>query len=187
MTDYSVFPDDTPKPEDDGACDHLLGAESPRLALPSTSGVQVDLREATKALTVIYCYPKTGRPDVDLPEGWDQIPGARGCTPQTCGYRDECAQFEALGAAVYGLSVQGTDYQKEMADRLAVPFEVLSDSEHEFAEAMRLPTFTAGGERLLKRVTLVFKDHKVQKFFYPIFPPGEDAERVLSYLQSVQG
>ncbi|MBV8217728.1 MAG: redoxin family protein, partial [Solirubrobacterales bacterium] len=153
------------------------------LELPSTGGADVALDELGPGRSVLYVYPMTGQPGVDLPEGWNQIPGARGCTPEACGFRDHYAELRAAGAAtVYGLSSQSTAYQAELAGRLGLPFEVLSDPGHELAGALNLPTFTAGGERLYKRLTLIIADGRIEHVFYPIFPPDEHAAQVLGWL-----
>jgi peroxiredoxin len=172
------------EPADDGACDHLPGMELPSIGLPSTAGRVVDLGALPPGRTVIYCYPMTGVPGRPLPGGWDLIPGARGCTPQSCGFRDHHAELARLGAAVFGLSTQTTSYQREMAERLALPFEVLSDAELRLASTLRLPTFEADGMRLLKRVTLVVRDGRIEHVFYPVFPPDRSAEQVIAWLES---
>ena len=180
------LPADLPAPEDDGAADHLPGTAMPHLELPSTCGPR-GLRSISsdRAGPSLYIYPMTGQPGVDLPEGWNAIPGARGCTPETCGFRDHYAELKAAGAAaVYGLSSQSTDYQAELAERLGLPFEILSDTGHELAEALDLPTFTAGDQRLYKRLTLVIADGRIEHVFYPIFPPDEHAAQVLAWLSA---
>ncbi len=177
------LPEDLPAPEDDGACDHLPGMTLPSLALPSTSGKQVDLSK-TKGRVVVYIYPRTGRPDQELPTGWNDIPGARGCTPQSCAFRDHHAELAALGADVFGLSTQTTEYQKEMADRLHLPFEVLSDADLEFARALKLPTFEVDGMTLINRTTLILRDGKIEKVFYPVFPPDKSADEVIEWLKA---
>jgi len=133
---------------------------------------------------VIYCYPMTGQPKVPLPEGWDQIPGARGCTPQSCAYRDHYQELQALNADVFGLSVQSTDYQREMATRLHLPFPVLSDAQYQFQMALNLPMFEAAGMTLLKRVTLIANQGRIEAVHYPIFPSDSDPAWVLDYLKS---
>lgn len=182
MSARTDLPDDIPVPTDDGACDHLPGRQLPSVALPSTQGRHVD-PAALEGTVVLYCYPMTGRPDVPLPEGWDEIPGARGCTPQSCSFRDHHAELRALGARVYGLSTQTSAEQREAADRLNLPFELLSDEQLEFCSAFDLPLFEADGRRLVKRLTLIAEDGRVVKVFYPVFPPGANAEQVLSWLQ----
>lgn len=183
MQNLTSLPDDLPRPEDDGAADHLTGTAMPSISLQSTRGRQVRLTDFPRR-TVLYIYPMTGRPDVALPDGWDMIPGARGCTPQACAFRDHHGELEALDTDVFGLSTQTTEYQREAAERLHLPFEILSDSEYRFTEALDLPTFEAGGMRLLKRLTLVLRDGIIEKVFYPVFPPDTHAELVCGYLQS---
>ena len=175
------LPDGLPVPEDDGACDHLPGKVLPSHSLPSTSGGPVNL-SALPGRTVVYCYPMTGRPDRDLPDGWDAIPGTRGCTPQSCGFRDHHGEIRALGARVFGLSTQDTTYQREAAERLGLPFELLSDEGLSFANALGLPTFEADGTTKIKRLTLVVDDGRIEKVFYPVFPPGENAGEVATWL-----
>ncbi len=177
---YDV-PMNLPEPEDDGACDHLPGMRMPSVSLMSTAGDSVDLSALTRT-TVVYCYPLTGKPEQDLPSGWDDIPGARGCTPQSCGFRDHHAELGELGARVFGLSTQNTAYQREAAERLHLPFRLLSDEKLELARALDLPTFEAEGMTLIKRVTLLVEDGKILKVFYPVFPPGRNAEDVLGWL-----
>lgn len=185
--DLYRLPDDLPVPVDDGACDHLRGAELPGLALPSTTGRTVSLHQLGAGPTVIYCYPRTGLPDQDPPGGlalWDAIPGARGCTPQACGYRDHHAELTALGATIYGLSTQSTEYQREVVTRLHLPFEILSDEKLEFVRALRLPTFRAAGFVLVRRLTLVTAGGRIRAVFYPVFPPDADAARVREWLEA---
>jgi len=181
---FEQLPADLPVPEDDGAADHLTGLPMPSLALPATTGGTVDLTEVTSPRVVVYAYPKTGRPGVPLPDGWDLIPGARGCTPESCDFRDHHGELAALGAGVFGLSSQSTDYQAEAADRLHLPFTLLSDERFELADALRLPTFTVEGERLYRRLTLVVRDGRVEHAFYPVFPPDGHAEQVLTWLRA---
>jgi peroxiredoxin len=176
------LPEGLPVPVDDGAAAHLVGMAVPPVRLRSTLGRMVDLASLTAPRTVIYAYPMTGVPGQALPEGWDMIPGARGCTPQSCGFRDHHAELAALGAEVFGLSTQSTDYQREMSERLHLPFEVLSDAEFELSDALRLPTFTVAGMRLLKRQTLILRDRYIEHVFYPVFPPNESAAKVLGWL-----
>ncbi len=183
MSDYMSLPADLPVPEDDGAADHLAGAALPQLTLTATGGDSVALDRLGAGRAVLYLYPLTGRPGVDLPEGWDAIPGARGCTPEACGFRDQFSQLRAAGAsAVYGLSSQDADYQAEFAERLALPFSMLSDPGMKLGEALDLPTFTAGGQRLYKRLTLIVANGRIEHVFYPIFPPDEHAAEVLGWL-----
>ena len=165
MTDFTALPSDLPRPVDDGACDHLAGLAMPPVRLPSTAGRLVDLGALGPGRTVIYCYPRTGRPGAPLPNGWDAIPGARGCTPQSCAFRDHHRELADLGAEVYGLSTQTTDYQREMAERLHLPFEVLSDARFALTDALRLPTFEVDGMRLIKRLTLIVRDQRIEHVF----------------------
>jgi peroxiredoxin len=178
-----VLPPDLPVPVDDGAADHLLGLRLPALELPATDGRQVRLDDGTAPRTVVYAYPRTGRPGRPPPDGWDLIPGARGCTPESCGFRDHHAELLALGAEVYGLSTQDTDYQRELVGRLQLLFAVLSDHELRLTNALRLPTFEAGGETLLKRLTLVIRDGSIEHLWYPVFPPDEHAVEVVRWLE----
>jgi len=168
MSSAFQLPSDLPAPIDDGACRHLPGMRVPSVVLPSTAGRMVDMGSLGAARTVIYCYPRTGVPGQALPQGWDAIPGARGCTPQTCSFRDHYAELAALGAEVFGLSTQTTDYQREMVQRLHVPYEVLSDANFRFCEALRLPTFEVEGMRLVKRLTLVIRNGIIETVFYPM-------------------
>lgn len=181
--DLYRIPEGIPAPTDDGAADHLPGASLPSLPLASTAGDAVDL-SALPGLTVVYCYPMTGRPDTELPEGWDEIPGARGCTPQSCAFRDHHAEIQALGARVFGMSTQSTDYQREAALRLGLPYELLSDEGLTFARTLGLPTFEVEGNTLLKRLTFVSENGRITKVFYPVFPPGENAAKVVEWLES---
>jgi peroxiredoxin len=175
------LPDGLPAPVDDEACDHLPGMRLPSVALPSTSGEPVDL-SSLPGRTILYCYPRTGRPGEDLPQGWNEIPGARGCTPQSCAFRDHHTQLRALGARVFGLSTQDTGYQQEAVDRLHLPFELLSDESLAFVQALGLPTFEVEGMTLIKRLTLVICDGRIEKVFYPVFPPDKNAEEVVGWL-----
>ena len=185
MVDLSKTPDDLPIPQDDGAARHLVGITLPRLSLLATNDKQIDLG-SFKDFLVIYCYPMTGQPNVALPDGWDQIPGARGCTPQSCSFRDHYQELKALKAEVVGLSVQTTDYQKEMAERLHLLFPVVSDVAYKFQKALNLPTFEAAGMTLLKRLTIIAKDGKIVTVHYPIFPSDSDPPWVIDYLKSSQ-
>lgn len=185
MQNFNVLPKDLPVPVDDGACDHLPELFLPSVNLLATSGRIVNLAELSGGV-VIYCYPMTGRPGVPLPDGWDQIPGARGCTPQSCAFRDHYRDLKALNAQVFGLSTQSSEYQREAAGRLHLPFELLSDSALQFAQALRLTTFEIAGMRLIKRLTLIARDGKIVKHFYPVFPPDKNADAVVSWLQNSQ-
>jgi len=185
MSDFQQLPGDLPVPQDDGAADHLPGLALPALTLTGTAGSRVALHDLPAGRTVLYLYPMSGRPGVDLPEGWDEIPGARGCTPEACAFRDHHADLLAAGAsAVYGLSSQATDYQAELAERLHLPFEVLSDPDLALADALSLPTFTADGPRLYARLTLIVSGGRIEHAFYPIFPPDGHAGEVLAWLRA---
>lgn len=175
------LPDDLPVPVDDGAGDHLPGMRLPGLALPATDGSAVDL-STLRGRSVVCVYPRTGRPDQPLPTGWDAIPGARGCTPQSCAYRDLAAELAALGARVLGLSTQETAYQREAAERLQLPFPLLSDKSLAFAAALALPTFEVDDMTLIRRLTLVANDGVIETVFYPVFPPDADAANVAAWL-----
>jgi peroxiredoxin len=176
------LPTGLPVPQDDGACAHLTGMRVPVLALPSTSGGMVDL-STLSGRTVVFCYPRTGRPDQSSAPGWDQIPGARGCTPQACAFRDHYAELKGFGIGeVYGLSTQDTAYQREAVDRLHLPFALLSDEKLAFAKALNLPTFEVEGVTLVKRVTLVVHSGKIEHVFYPVFPPDANAPAVIHWL-----
>ena len=180
----NVLPPNIPAPQDDGAADHLTGMTLPDLALPATSGGPVNLSKLA-GRTVLYIYPRTGVPGVDLPPGWNDIPGARGCTPQSCAFRDHHAELKTLGVAqLFGLSTQDTAYQQEAATRLHLPFAILSDEKLAFTKALRLPTFTVAGMTLLKRMALVIDGGKIVKVFYPVFPPDKNAEEVIAWIQA---
>ena len=171
-----------PAPVDDGAARHLAGARMASVPLPATDGETVDL-SALRGRTVVYAYPRTGRPGVENPEGWDMIPGARGCTPQSCSFRDHFAELKALGVhRLFGLSTQESEYQREAAERLHLPFPILSDEQLKLTRAMNLPTFETSGMTLLKRFTLVIEDGKVARVFYPVFPPDRNASDVIEWL-----
>jgi peroxiredoxin len=176
-----------PAPTDDGATSHLAGASIASVSLPATGGGTVDL-SALQGRIVIYAYPRTGRAGVQNPDGWDMIPGARGCTPQTCSFRDHFAELKALGVDhLFGLSTQSPDYQQEAADRLHLPFAILSDEQLKLTRVMDLPTFETGGMTLLKRFTLVINDGVVEHVFYPVFPPDRSAADVIEWLSQKAG
>ena len=182
MIDPMILPEGLPEPSDDGACAHLPGRAVPRIALPATNGELVVLADLP-GRTVVFAYPRTGRPGEPLPTpDWDQIPGARGCTPETCGFRDHHAELAGLGARVFGLSTQDTGYQAELAERLALPFPILSDAGLALTRALELPTFAAAGETLLRRFTLVLRDGTCEHAFYPVFPPDGHAAEVVAWL-----
>ena len=176
------LPADLPVPVDDGAAKHLTGMKVPAITLVSTSHRRLDMADVARERTVIYCYPRTGQQGAAIPKGWDEIPGARGCTPESCGFRDHYQKLRALGVQVYGLSTQTTEYQQEVVTRLHLPFEILSDVDFKFTKALRLPTFDFDGVTLLKRLTLVFSGGKIEKVFYPVFPPDKHAEEVIAWL-----
>lgn len=178
------LPPNLPKPIDDGGARHLTGMAVPDLALPSTANRLVNLSKITSPRIVVYAYPMTGRPGVALPAGWDDIPGARGCTLETCGFRDHHKDLARFKTEVFGLSTQDTAYQQEMVKRLEVPFEVLSDERFALQRALRLPTFTAGGMTLLKRLTMVVRGGRIEHVFYPVFPPDKHAEEVIAWLRT---
>ena len=179
------LPDGLPVPVDDGACDHLPGLRLPAIALPATVGSTIDL-SALSGRSVVYVYPRTGSPDQPLPTGWDAIPGARGCTPQSCSYRDLAAEFAALSARIFGLSTQDTAYQQEAVERLHLPFPLLSDESLVFPSALNLPTFEVDGLTLIRRLTLVVDEGAIETVFYPVFPPDADAANVASWLRARQ-
>jgi peroxiredoxin len=188
--DPTQLPDNLPAPDDDGAADHLPGLRMPSLALPTTRGdqVRVDVVPEPFEYLVVYAYPRTGRPGAELPPGWDEIPGARGCTPESCGFRDHADDLAEAGATVVGLSTQSTAYQQEAAERLGLPFPLLSDADLGLTRALDLPTFTTDledGSRatLLKRLTLVIREGRIVHAFYPVFPPDGHAEQVLEWLR----
>jgi peroxiredoxin len=184
MNDYLRLPADLPVPEDDGAASQLPGMNAPHLELPGTAGETIRIDALGSGRTVIYIYPLTGRPGTDLPEGWDSIPGARGCTPESCGFRDHHQDLLAAGAVrVFGLSSQDTDYQREVVERLHLPFQMVSDPTLSLADVLNLPTFEAGGLTLYKRLTLIIRDGVIEHAFYPIFPPSGHAQQVLAWLR----
>jgi len=186
MTAYdpTVLPDDLPVPVDDGAATHLWDAPLPPFELAATDGSVVRL-DRLPGRVVVYAYPRTGRPnEPHLVEDWDAIPGARGCTPESCAFRDHHHDLKQAGASlVFGLSTQDTDYQRETAERLHLPFALLSDADLEMTKALRLPTFEVAGQTLLKRFTLVVSDGRIEHVFYPVFPPDKHAEEVLAWLR----
>jgi peroxiredoxin len=185
--DPRVLPPDLPVPEDDGAAAHLPGTSLPSLALPDTGGGTVDL-SAQSGPAVVFAYPRTGRPGVDLPGGedsWNAIPGARGCTPELCGVRDDHAALRELGDAVFGLSTQDTAYQREAVERLGLTYPLLSDESLALTRALRLPTFEAGGLTLLRRLTLILRDGVVADLIYPVFPPDRAAAQAAERLRAL--
>jgi peroxiredoxin len=183
QTNLNQLPANLPRPKDDGGARHLKGVSLPDLELPSTANRRVNLSKVAAPRIVIYAYPMTGRSDRPLPQGWDDIPGARGCTPETCGFRDHHKDLARLQTEVFGVSTQDTPYQQEMVTRLEVPFEVLSDEHMELTRALTLPTFTVEGMTLLKRLTLVARNGRIEHVFYPVFPPDKHAEEVIAWLK----
>ena len=177
MSLYSL-PSGLPVPEDDGAADHLVGLALPDLVLESSRGPR-NVRE----FAVVYVYPRTGQPGVEVPQAWDAIPGARGCTPESCAFRDRSDAFSRLGVRVAGLSTQTVDEQREFAQRNAMPFPVLADPERHLGDALGLPTFEFADAMLYKRLTLVAEGGEIVKVFYPVFPPDEHPAEVLAWLQ----
>lgn len=177
--DWSILP----TPTDDGAADHLNGRALPAQPLPATDGSSVVLN-ALDGTLVVYVYPMTANPEVPLPNDWDMIPGARGCTPQSCAFRDHFAELKAAGAShVFGLSAQSTAWQQEAATRLHLPFALLSDADLAFADGLDLPRFEANGQTLLKRITLIARQGRIVKWFYPVFPPDQNAVDVVAWLK----
>jgi peroxiredoxin len=187
MVDPYTLPDDLPRPVDDGAADHLEGTALPPTELAGTDDSSVRL-DRLPGLTIVYAYPRTGRPgEPSLVDGWDLIPGARGCTPETCAFRDHHAEMLAAGAgAVFGLSTQDSAYQRELAERLHLPFAILSDHALELTRALDLPMFEAAGETLIKRLTLAIRDGRIERVWYPVFPPDTHAAEVLATLRSLR-
>jgi peroxiredoxin len=182
IDDYTRLPPDLPMPEDDGAAEHLPGLAVPHLSLPSTLGGTVDLAALAQQRLVAYVYPKTGRPGEEMPAGWDDIPGARGCTPQSCAFRDALDDFAGHGASLIGISAQSGEDQLEFAQREHIPFPLLSDAALELSRVLRLPTFEAGGMTLYRRLTFVAEQGTIVKAFYPVFPPDRNAADVLAWL-----
>lgn len=177
------LPSDLPRPVDDGASDHLPGMAMPAVSVLATDGSLVDLSDVAAPWTVVYVYPRTGVPGQAPPTGWDQIPGARGCTPQSCAFRDVHGELADLGATVFGLSTQAHDEQVEFALREHIPFLLLSDPERVVGDALRLPTFTADGIVSYKRLTLIVRGGVIVHVRYPVFPPDSDADEVLAWLR----
>lgn len=182
MKQDTSFPSDLPVPTDDGACDHLQGMKLPPLSLPCTSGTPVKI-SALQDLTIIFCYPRTGAPGETIPDSWNMIPGARGCTPQACSFRDASKQFLTTDVKrIFGLSTQDTAYQEEVKTRLHLPFELLSDEALTFLEALNLPSIDWEGKKLCKRITLAIAQGRIVKVWYPVFPPDQSANQVLEWL-----
>ena len=181
--DIPSLPPQLPVPQDDGGCDHLTGMTLPTIELPSTAGRTVNLFEVTQELTVLFFYPRTSKLGEPVPQAWNDIPGARGCTAQTCAYREHFSSFKALGANVFGVSTQMISDQTELLKRIHLPYELLSDHQLELARKLMLPTFQYNGMTLIKRLTCVCKKGRIQKVFYPVFPPDRSAETVLNWLK----
>lgn len=184
MSSLEQLPNNLPVPLDDGSARHLSGLALPDLRFPATTGGTIDISPVGNPRAVIFIYAMTGRPGGPLPTDWDLIPGARGCTPEACGFRDHYADLQAAGAEVYGLSSQTTDYQAEAAQRLNLPFALLSDARMELAEALNLPTFTVDGVVLYKRLTLLVRAGRIEHVFYPVFPPDRHADEVFDWLHA---
>lgn len=177
--DWSLIP----SPSDDGKANHLEGQSLPELSLPSSTGSTVNVGDL-RGLTVIYVYPMTGRPDRDLPDGWDDIPGARGCTPQSCSFRDHYAELQEYDVEnLFGLSTQTKSYQQEAAERLHLPFPLLSDADRALGRALNLPGMEVASQHLHKRLTMIARDGVIAKVFYPVFPPDQDAANVVAWLR----
>jgi peroxiredoxin len=179
--DYTTLPENLPAPTDDGAADHLPGIQMPDLSLPSTAGTEINLNQP--GTLVLYIYPRTGKPGEPLPPGWDDIPGARGCTPESCAFRDLNTEIEKHGAHVHGLSAQSLADQHEFAERVHLPYAILSDPQLELAKALDLPTFQTSGMTLYKRLTLIAREGRIEHVFYPVFPPDRNAGDVLAWLE----
>jgi peroxiredoxin len=182
LESYRELPDDIVAPTDDGAADHLPGLEVPRVLLRSSTGGRLDLGAATERLTVVYVYPRTGTPGEPLPAGWNEIPGARGCTPQSCAFRDHVLELAAYGASVLGVSAQPHEEQREFAGRERIPYPLLSDPDLRLAGTLGLPTFEAAGRRYYRRLTFVARGGRIAQVFYPVFPPHHNPSEVLHWL-----
>ena len=180
--DLTELPPGLPVPVDDGAADHIAGRHLPSIALPSTSGKSVPFDSLNSTLAVLYFYPMTAQPGTPLPDNWDSIPGARGCTPQSCSFRDRHDAIRSLGGVVYGISSQQRLWQREAVERLSLPFELLSDVHCEVADALDMPTFSSAGVRLYKRLTLVAQRGRIVKVFYPVFPPDTHTSVVIDWI-----
>ncbi len=178
------LPENLPIPIDDGACNHLLYKKLPSVELVATDGTKINLSMLKKSV-ILFCFPRTGCPDKNPPLGWNDIAGARGCTPQTCSFRDLYTEFKDLDVLVFGVSTQDTDYQQEVYQRLKLPFQLLSDSNFELTKILTLPTFEIGDMTLIKRLTIIAdRTGVIQKVFYPVFPPTVNATDSLSWLKS---
>jgi len=183
MKNQHIMKTHLPKPVDDGETSHLQRIIFPEASLLSTNDNLVNTTDFKKGITVVYCYPLTGRPDQEPPKDWEQIPGAKGCTTQTLSFREKYDKFKKRNVRLFGLSTQTTEYQKEMVKRLDVPFPILSDSDLKLTKLLNLPTFEVEGKILLKRLTMIVEDGVIVKVFYPVFPPSENAEEVLAWIE----
>ncbi|MCW9059411.1 MAG: peroxiredoxin [Gammaproteobacteria bacterium] len=179
------IPANAPIPSDDGACEHLENMLMPDVSLWSTDDQKINLSRLS-GWNVIFCYPMTGRPGVSIPEGWIQIPGAAGCTPQACSYRDNHTELKRSGVGVYGISTQTSEAQKEASNRLGLPYPLLSDANFSFSLALKLPLLEVGNFKLIKRLTFILKDGMIKKCFYPVFPPEKNVVEVLAWLSENQ-
>jgi peroxiredoxin len=178
----TTFPSHLPVPQDDGACSHLTGSKIPSIPLSDSSGNTVDVASLS-GLTILFCYPRTGAPGETITDDWNSIPGARGCTPQACSFRDELAELQKLGVKnVFGLSTQDSPYQAEAKHRLHLPYELLSDENLTFAKALKLPTFEWQDKALIKRLALAIEDAEIIHVWYPVFPPDSNAKEVVEWL-----
>lgn len=178
-----VLPTDLPVPVDDGACNHLRGMKIPSISLRSTQGRDVSLASVSRGQAVFFFYPHAGKPGNPITRGWNEIPGARGCTPQSCAFRDHYQEFRELGFEVFGISAQHLDEQMDFAKRNNLPYELLNDSDFRLTKALRLPTFEFASKTFIKRLALVVRHGSIEKVFYPVFPPDKNAELVLKYLR----
>lgn len=176
-------PSTLPRPEDDGAAGHIPNSPFPPVSLPSTAGNSIQ-PSTLSGLSIIFCYPRTGAPGENIPAEWDAIPGARGCTPQACSFRDASRPLLENGVShIFGVSTQDTPYQQEVKERVHLPYQLLSDEKEELINALKLPTFEWQGKRLMKRLTMAVEDGKVVKIWYPVFPPDKSAAEVLEWLE----
>ena len=185
MSDYTELPPNLPVPQDNGASSHLLGKSLPNIILRSTSGKRVNMSHV-RGQAVFFCYPMTGQPGVKLPDGWDSIPGARGCTPQSCSFRDRYQELQAFNTQVYGISTQKSSTQLEAVERLHLPYELLSDADFKLTTSLQLPTFEVENRRFIKRLTLIVRGSEIVKVFYPIFPPEKNVMDVVEWLKQEQ-
>ncbi len=183
MTTFEKLPEDLPVPIDDNSCDHLVGGKLPPIEMMRHDGRKINLSEIG-GRSVLYFYPMTGVPGEPLPDGWNEIPGARGCTPESCGFRDRVDEFGKLNATIFGISAQAPEQQLEAATRLRLPFTLLSDCDFRLTDSLQLPTFVVGGRKLIRRLTLIVVAGTIEKVFYPVFPPDRHAGEVYTLLQS---